>query len=257
MSDVLDTIVDLIEDNALLFAFALVGLVMLIGGWIGKTLTRGHVAGSAVAILLGLLLAYVGGVQEGGEKGLADISLFSGLALMGGSMLRDFAIVATAYGVDVRELKKAGPAGIISLALGIVVSFILGAVIALAFGYNDPESLTTIGAGAATYIVGPVTGTAVGASSEVIALSVAVGLVKSMLAMIAAPLVARWISLNNPKSAMSFGGLVGTTSGVTGGLAAVDKRLVPYGAVTSSLYTGLGCLLGPSIFYFLFRALFG
>ena len=257
MSDVLDTIVDLIEDNALLFAFALVGLVMLIGGWIGKTLTRGHVAGSAVAILLGLLLAYVGGVQEGGEKGLADISLFSGLALMGGSMLRDFAIVATAYGVDVRELKKAGPAGIISLALGIVVSFILGAGIALAFGYNDPESLTTIGAGAATYIVGPVTGTAVGASSEVIALSVAVGLVKSMLAMIAAPLVARWIGLDNPKSAMSFGGLLGTTSGVTGGLAAVDKRLVPYGAVTSSLYTGLGCLLGPSIFYFLFRALFG
>lgn len=257
MSDVLDTIVDLIEDNALLFAFALVGLVMLIGGWIGKTLTRGHVAGSAVAILLGLLLAYFGGLQEGGEKGLADVSLFSGLALMGGSMLRDFAIVATAYGVDVRELKKAGPAGIISLALGIVVSFILGAVIALAFGYNDPESLTTIGAGAATYIVGPVTGTAVGASSEVIALSVAVGLVKSMLAMIAAPLVARWIGLDNPKSAMSFGGLLGTTSGVTGGLAAVDKRLVPYGAVTSSLYTGLGCLLGPSIFYFLFRALFG
>lgn len=257
MSGIFDTIGDLIEDNALLFAFALVGLVMLIGGWIGKTLTRGHVAGSAVAILLGLLLAYVGGVQEGGEKGLADISLFSGLALMGGAMLRDFAIVATAYGVDVRELKKAGPAGIISLALGIVVSFILGAVIALAFGYNDPESLTTIGAGAATYIVGPVTGTAVGASSEVIALSVAVGLVKSMLAMIAAPLVARWIGLNNPKSAMSFGGLVGTTSGVTGGLAAVDKRLVPYGAVTSSLYTGLGCLLGPSIFYFLFRALFG
>ena len=257
MSDVLDTIVDLIEDNALLFAFALVGLVMLIGGWIGKTLTRGHVAGSAVAILLGLLLAYFGGLQEGGEKGLADASLFSGLALMGGSMLRDFAIVATAYGVDVRELKKAGPAGIISLALGIVVSFILGAGIALAFGYNDPESLTTIGAGAATYIVGPVTGTAVGASSEVIALSVAVGLVKSMLAMIAAPLVARWIGLDNPKSAMSFGGLLGTTSGVTGGLAAVDKRLVPYGAVTSSLYTGLGCLLGPSIFYFLFRALFG
>lgn len=257
MSDVLDTIVDLIEDNALLFAFALVGLVMLIGGWIGKTLTRGHVAGSAVAILLGLLLAYFGGLQEGGEKGLADVSLFSGLALMGGSMLRDFAIVATAYGVDVRELKKAGPAGIISLALGIVVSFILGAGIALAFGYNDPESLTTIGAGAATYIVGPVTGTAVGASSEVIALSVAVGLVKSMLAMIAAPLVARWIGLDNPKSAMSFGGLLGTTSGVTGGLAAVDKRLVPYGAVTSSLYTGLGCLLGPSIFYFLFRALFG
>lgn len=257
MSDIISTITSLIEDNALLFAFALVGLVMLVGGWVGRTLTRGHVAGSAVAILLGLVLAYVGGLQSGGDKGLADISLFSGLALMGGSMLRDFAIVATAYGVDVRELKKAGPAGIISLVFGMIVSFIVGAAIALAFGYNDPESLATIGAGAATYIVGPVTGTAVGASSEVIALSVAVGLVKSMLAMIAAPLVARWIGLNNPKSAMTFGGLLGTTSGVTGGLAAVDKRLVPYGAVTSSLYTGLGCLLGPSVFYFLFRALFG
>ena len=45
------------------------------------------------------------------------------------------------------------------------------------------SSMTTIGAGAATYIVGPVTGTALGAGSEIVALSVAAGLVKSMLVM--------------------------------------------------------------------------
>lgn len=252
-----DTITGVIEDNSLLFAFAFIGLVVAVSGWISRTLTKGHVAGSAVAILLGLVLAYFGGLSTDGEKGLADLTIFAGLAIMGGSMLRDFAIVGTAFGVDVRELKKAGPSGVISLFLGIGVSFVVGALLGLAFGYRDAESLVTLGAGAATYIVGPVTGTALGASSEVIALSVAIGLVKAMLGMIAAPLCAKWIGLNNPKSAMAFGGLLGTTSGVAGGLAAVDKRLVPYGAVTSSLYTGLGCLLGPSLFYFLFRIIFG
>jgi malonate transporter MadM subunit len=56
---------------------------------------------------------------------------------------------------------------------------------------------------------------------------------------------------------MVFGGLMGTTSGVAGGLAATDKRLVPYGAMTATFYTGLGCLLGPSVFYFAVRALVG
>ena len=42
-----------------------------------------------------------------------------------------------------------------------------------------------------------------------------------------------------------------------GGLAATDKRLVPYGAMTATFYTGLGCLLGPSLMYFMFRAVMG
>ena len=43
---------------------------------------------------------------------------------------------------------------------------VLGALLAQQlFGYRDPVSLTTIGAGAITYIVGPVTGTAIGATS--------------------------------------------------------------------------------------------
>ena len=44
--------------------------------------------------------------------------------------------------------------------------------------------------------------------------------------MIGTPVVASAIGLNNPQSAMVFGGLVGTTSGVAVGLAATDK-LVP------------------------------
>ena len=53
--------------------------------------------------------------------------------------------------------------------------------------------------------------------------------------------------------ALIFGGLMGTTSGVTGGLAATDPKLVPYGAMTATFYTGLGCLLGPSVIFILIR----
>ena len=127
---------------------------------------------------------------------------------------------------------------------------------AVIFGYTDPVAITTIGAGAVTYIVGPVTGAAIGASSEIIALSVAAGLVKSILVMIGTPMVAKSIGLNNPQSAMVFGGLMGTTSGVAGGLAATDPKLVPYGAMTATFYTGVGCLMGPSILFLTVNAIF-
>lgn len=172
-------------------------------------------------------------------------------------MLRDFAIVATAFGVDVNELKKSGANGVIALFLGLFVPFVLGGLIAYLFGYTDPVAVTTIGAGAATYIVGPVTGSAMGASSDLIALSIAIGLVKSISVMIITPAVAPLIRLNNPSAALVFGGMMGTTSGVAGGLAATDARLVPYGAMTATFYTGFGCLLGPSVFYLVVRALLG
>ena len=70
-------------------------------------------------------------------------------------------------------------------------------------------------------------------------------------------MVAKAIGLDNPQTAMIYGGLMGTTSGVAGGLAATDPRLVPYGAMTATFYTGLGCLLGPSVLYFAVKALFG
>lgn len=253
----MELIANVFIKNGLLFAFVVVGAVMWLSYYASHHLTRGRLHGSAVAIIAGLVLAYIGGVFSGGTKGIADIPLFAGLGVMGGAMLRDFAIVSTAYGVDLAEIRKSGLVGVLSLFLGIFLSFIVGAVVALMFGYTDAVSMTTLGAGAATYIVGPVTGSALGASSEIIALSVAAGLIKSVLVMIGTPFIAPFIGLNNPKAAMAYGGLMGTTSGVAGGLAATDKRLVPYGAMTATFYTGLGCLLGPSLIYFLIRAVMG
>jgi malonate transporter MadM subunit len=253
---VLDILGNLLQNNGLIVAFAIVGLTMYLSYFISNKLTRGRIHGSAIAITLGLVLAYIGGVVTGGEKGLSDITLFSGIGLMGGGMLRDFAIVATSFGANFSEIKKAGVNGVLSLFVGVVLSFVVGVIIALAFGYRDAISLTTIGAGTATYIVGPVTGSAIGASSEVITLSIAAGLVKSILTMIGTPFIAKYIGLNNPRTAMVYGGIMGTTSGVAGGLAATDPKLVPYGAVTATFYTGLGCLLAPSVLFLLTKAVF-
>lgn len=243
--------------NALLTAFALVGVLMWFSNWLSKRLTFGRIHGSAIAIMIGLALAFLGGLYTGGEKGLADVTGLAGIGLMGGAMLRDFAIVATAFEVDVAQARKAGLIGAAALGLGTLLPFVLGAVVAAAYGYTDAVSLTTIGAGAVTYIVGPVTGAALGASSPVIALSIATGVFKAVLVMIGTPFVARLIRLNNPRSAMVFGGLMGTVSGVSGGLAATDRRLVPYGALTATFHTGLGCLVAPSVLYLAVRAITG
>lgn len=242
---------------SLVTAFAVVGLVVWFSYWLSARLTRGHVHGSAIAILLALIGAYFAGRATGGKQGLADITWLSGIGLMGGAMLRDFAIVATAFGVKLEQFTRTGLSGVVSLFLGIFVSFFLGAAVAWAFGYRDAVSLTTIGGGAATYIVGPVTGSALGASSEVLALSVAAGLVKAILVMCLTPFVAPLIGLDNPRTALVFGGLMGTTSGVAAGLAATDEKLVPYGAMTATFYTGLGCLLGPSVVFVVIRAVVG
>ena len=254
---VLEILAGVLEANGLVTAFAFVGLVIWVSYVVSDRLTGNRVHGSAIAILLGLGLAWWGGTVTGGTRGVADIPVLAGVGIMGGAMLRDLAIVATAFGVHFDEIRRAGAGAAVSLMVGVMGSFIVGAAVAWSFGYTDAVSMTTIGAGAATYIVGPVTGTAIGASSEVVALSIAAGLVKSMLVMTLTPFVARFIGLDNPRSAMIFGGLMGTTSGVAGGLAATDPRLVPYGAMTATFYTGLGCLLGPSVFYFGIRALFG
>lgn len=236
----------LIGKNGLLFAFLCVGILMWVSFWLSSRLTRNKIPGVAIAILAGLGLALLGE-----EKGLADIPLFAGMALLGGSMFRDFSVVATAMGADLNQIRRAGPAGVVSLLVGVSFSFFLGALIAYLMGYTDAVSLTTIGAGACTYIVGPITGGALGASSEVIAISIATGVVKTLVATIGTPLIAKYIELDNPHSAVVFGGLIGTTSGVAAGLAATDPKLVPYGAMTATFYTGLGCLLCPSVFYFL------
>ncbi len=240
--------------NSILVAFLFVGLVVWFSYWLSDRFTHGRLHGSAIAIAFGLLFAYVGGTVTGGSRGIADISLFAGVGILGGAMFRDFAIVATAFGADIDAIKRSGYIGAVSVVLGVVLSFTVGAVVAVLFGYTDPAEISTIGAGAATYIVGPVTGTALGVGSEVVALSIGAGLIKSILVMIATPAVAPLIGLNNPHSAMVYGGLMGTTSGVAAGLAATDPELVPYGAMTATFYTGVGCLLAPSVLFFAVEA---
>jgi len=251
---ILESLASVLTKNSLIAAFAFVGVLVWISYEISARLTRGHIHGSAIAIALGLMLAWVGGSMTGGSQGLADFSLLAGVGVMGGAMFRDFAIVATAFGADITALKKAGFVGAFSVVIGVVLSFFVGAAVAVGFGYTDPVAISTIGAGAATYIVGPVTGTALGAGSDVIALSVAAGLTKSVLVMIGTPFIAPKIGLNSPHAALIYGGLMGTTSGVAGGLAATDPKLVPYGAMTATFYTGVGCLLAPSVLYLLVRA---
>lgn len=251
---ILESLANVLIKNSLITAFVFVGILVWLSYEISARLTRGHIHGSAIAIAIGLVLAYFGGSRTGGSQGLADFSLLAGVGVMGGAMFRDFAIVATAFGADLDALKKAGFIGSASVVIGVVLSFVVGAVVAVLFGYTDPVAISTIGGGAATYIVGPVTGTALGAGSDVIALSVAAGLTKSVLVMVGTPFVAPRIGLDNPHAAMIYGGLMGTTSGVAGGLAATDPKLVPYGAMTATFYTGVGCLLAPSVLFLIVRA---
>ena len=239
----------LLDKNGLVFAFLFVGMIIYVSYFLSKKLTNNKIPGAAIAISIGLVLAYFGG-----KKGIADIPVFSGMAFLGGSMMRDYSIVATAMGASFREIKKTGWVGLLSLLIGIIVAFFIGGSIGYVMGYRDAKSFTTIGAGACTFIVGPITGSAIGATSDVIAISIAIGVIKSILVTICTPMLAKKIGLNNPHTAMVFGGLIGTTSGVAAGLAATDPKLVPYGALTATFYTGLGCLLCPSVLYFVVKA---
>ncbi len=250
--DLMAMLTKVLTKNGLIFAFVLIGITNLVAYKLAG-LTKGRIHGSAVAIFFGLVLAYIGG----GAKGLASIPLFAGVGMLGGAMFRDFAIVSTAFGADLREIKKVGFVGVLSLVLGLLTSWIAGVIVAYALGYRDSVSLVTIGAGVATFVVGPVTGAALGATSEVIAISIAAGVVKSVLVMICTPFVAKAVGLDNPQSAMVFGGLMGTTSGTAAGIAAVDPKLVPYCAMTATFYTGFGCLVFPSILYLATKAVFG
>ncbi len=253
MKEILNIFVEIFVDNAFVMSFLIVGIIAMFSNFVSAKIAKRRIHASAIAIFLGLILAYIGGKLTGGSKGLADITVFTGIGILGSSTLRDFTIVATSYGAKFSEIKKCGIAGVIALLIGVIVTFIVGALIAVAFGYNDAASVTTIAAGTVTFVVGPVTGAAVGAESAVIAISIAAGVFKSIAVMLVTPLVAKRIGLTTPGSAMIFGGLMGTTSGTSAGLAATDPKLVPYGAMTATFYTGLGCLLCPSVLFFLVK----
>lgn len=247
---------DIFIKNGFIVALLVTGIIMYASSLVSEKLTMKKIPGSAIAIFAGLLLAYLSGTATNGEHGVADVVGLSGFTILGGAMFRDFTIVSTAMGASFSEIKKSGLAGILSLFVGILLSFLVGAIIAIAMGYTDAKSITTIASGACTFIVGPITGGAIGASSEVITISIASGVIKSILVTIGTPLIAKSIGLNNPQTAMIYGGMMGTTSGVAAGLAATDPKLVPYGAITATFYTGLGCLLCPSILYFMVTLFF-
>ena len=122
----IESLETVLSRNALITAFAFVGILVWISYAISARLTRGHIHGSAIAIALGLVLAWIGGSVTGGSQGLADFGLLAGVGVMGGAMFRDFAIVATAFGAELEALKKAGVVGAASVIIGVVLSFVVG-----------------------------------------------------------------------------------------------------------------------------------
>ena len=256
MKALLDIFTQLFVKNGFVMAFLIVGIVSLFSNYVSSKLTKGRIHSSAIAIFIGLILAYIGGRVTGGEKGLSDVAVFAGIGVLGGSSLRDFAIISTAFGAKMSEIKKCGFVGVVALLTGVILTFFVGAIIAFAFGYTDPAEISTIAAGTVTFVVGPVTGAALGVDSAVITISIAAGVFKSVAVMLLTPLVAKGIGLTTPRAAMIFGGLIGTTSGTSAGLAATNPALVPYGAMTATFYTGLGCLLCPSVLHWIVTLIF-
>ena len=64
-----DVLARVLAENSLVTAFVVVGVLVAASYRLSAWLTRGHIHGSAVAIALGLVLAYAGGVATGGSKG--------------------------------------------------------------------------------------------------------------------------------------------------------------------------------------------
>ena len=118
MTELWQVVESVLAKYSLVTAFALVGGVVWVSYAISRRVTQGRMHGSAIAILLGLLLAYMGGMATAGTRGIADIECLAGIGLMGGAMLRDLAIVATAFGVRLDEFLKTGISGVVSFWRG-------------------------------------------------------------------------------------------------------------------------------------------
>ena len=69
----------LIDKNGLVFAFLVVGIIMFLSFQVSIHLFRKKIPGVALAVFAGLVLALFGS-----KKGIADIPLFAGMALLGG-----------------------------------------------------------------------------------------------------------------------------------------------------------------------------
>ena len=124
-----ESLMKVITGYGLISGFAIIGATMWISYWLSDKLTKGRLHGSAVAILIGLLLSYIGGVVTGGQKGLVDIALFSGIGLLGGFT------TFSAFSLDVVTLWERGQGAGAFAYVGASVLLSLAAVVAgLALG---------------------------------------------------------------------------------------------------------------------------
>lgn len=89
-----------LEHNDLVTAFAVVGAYHVVVGCTIIEIPHLRAGCTARPSPLSSAWCWPGGTVTGGQKGLADMALFSGIGLMGRAMLRDFAIVATAFEVQ-------------------------------------------------------------------------------------------------------------------------------------------------------------
>ena len=137
--------------NNLVVAFAVVGITIWVSYLAADKLTNGRIHGSAIAIALGLVAAFWR-VATGGTRGVADIALLGGIGLMGGGMMRDFAIVATASVSSSANSKKQG----LRASFPFLRASWCRLSLAPPWQYCSAirsAAITTIGAGAVTYIV--------------------------------------------------------------------------------------------------------
>ena len=141
---------EILIKNSLITAFVFVGVTVYLSYFLSEKLTKGRFHGSAIAIILGLIFAYIAGSYYEGDKGVADIAILSGVGVLGGSMLRDFAIVATAYGAKFMIWDFwSGWCCFLILRSYLIILWALSLLFYLA---DDAKSITTIGAGTVTLL---------------------------------------------------------------------------------------------------------
>lgn len=94
---------NIVNANGLIFAFFIVGVIMYLSYLFSKKVLNNMIPGAAIAIIIALILAFMGE-----DRGISNLPYMGGMAILGGSMLRDFSVVATAMGVDISKIKQAG-----------------------------------------------------------------------------------------------------------------------------------------------------
>ncbi len=62
MKAILDIIADIFISNGFVMAFLIVGIVAMFSNFVSTKITKGRIHNSAIAIFLGLVLAYIGGI---------------------------------------------------------------------------------------------------------------------------------------------------------------------------------------------------